>query len=207
MPDIVEVLLREHREVDAILEQLEQEEGDLEQLKTTLIEQLWAHAEAESDVVYPAIREALPDLEDVVADGEAEHEHAEQALEQLAGLAAGAPGFDGLIAAIAGEVRHHVEEEEQDMLPRFREAVDQATLDELGERFLARKQEILERGATPASQRGGGASSAGATGGGAGDLQSMTVEELYDRAKQAGISGRSDMTKDELIDALESQGG
>ena len=203
MPDIVDVLMQEHREVDAILEQLEQEQGDLEQLKTKLIEELWSHAEAESDVVYPVIVEVLPDLEEIVDDGEAEHEHAEEALQQLAGLSPGDPGFDGLIAAIAGEVRHHVEEEEQEMLPKFREAADQALLDELGERFLARKQEILARGAmSGADRRAKGGGSAAAAGG----LDDLTKEDLYERAKDAGIEGRSDMTKDELIEALQAGG-
>ncbi|MGR3374415.1 Rho termination factor N-terminal domain-containing protein [Pseudooceanicola sp.] len=32
--------------------------------------------------------------------------------------------------------------------------------------------------------------------------EEWTKEELYDRAQEIGIEGRSDMTKDELIDAL-----
>jgi hypothetical protein len=33
-------------------------------------------------------------------------------------------------------------------------------------------------------------------------LQDRTKEELYNEAKEIGIEGRSDMTKDELIDAI-----
>ena len=32
--------------------------------------------------------------------------------------------------------------------------------------------------------------------------EEWTKDDLYDRAKEVGIDGRSDMTKDELIDAL-----
>ncbi|MDK2766554.1 MULTISPECIES: DUF7218 family protein [unclassified Sphingomonas] len=35
-------------------------------------------------------------------------------------------------------------------------------------------------------------------------LEDRTKEELYDEAKEIGIEGRSDMTKDELIDAIRS---
>jgi DNA end-binding protein Ku len=43
-----------------------------------------------------------------------------------------------------------------------------------------------------------------ASGGGtADDLQEMTREELYEEAQRRDIGGRSKMTKDELIDALQ----
>jgi len=38
--------------------------------------------------------------------------------------------------------------------------------------------------------------------GGEGAYEKWTKEELYEKAKEVGIDGRSDMTKDELIGAL-----
>ncbi|HMQ27105.1 MAG TPA: Rho termination factor N-terminal domain-containing protein [Acidimicrobiales bacterium] len=42
----------------------------------------------------------------------------------------------------------------------------------------------------------------GRRGGEGESYEDRTKEELYDRAKEIGIEGRSDMSKDELIDAL-----
>ncbi|MBJ3761612.1 Rho termination factor N-terminal domain-containing protein [Maribius pontilimi] len=42
----------------------------------------------------------------------------------------------------------------------------------------------------------------GEKGGSAPPYEDWTKDELYERAQEIGIEGRSDMTKDELIDAL-----
>ena len=45
-------------------------------------------------------------------------------------------------------------------------------------------------------------SSTGRRGGTAGQYEDRSKQELYDKAKEVGIEGRSKMTKDQLIDAL-----
>ena len=45
-------------------------------------------------------------------------------------------------------------------------------------------------------------SEVGQRGGEAEDYEDRTKEELYERAQEVGIEGRSDMSKDELIKAL-----
>jgi len=49
-----------------------------------------------------------------------------------------------------------------------------------------------------------GRSEVGRRGGEHGDYEDWTVDDLRDRAREIGIDGRSDMTKDALIHALRS---
>lgn len=47
--------------------------------------------------------------------------------------------MDGLIAAMIGEVRHHVEEEEEQILPAFADAATNQRLSDLGQQFTEAK--------------------------------------------------------------------
>ena len=58
-----------------------------------------------------------------------------------------------------------------------------------------------DKAARIANARAGG-EDVGEKGGKAEDYEDRTKEELEDRARELGIEGRSEMDKDELIDAL-----
>jgi hypothetical protein len=58
-----------------------------------------------------------------------------------------------------------------------------------------------EKAARIANAKAGG-TDVSKKGGESGDYEDWTVDDLHDRAAELEIEGRSDMTKDELIDAL-----
>jgi len=188
--DVIDLIEHDHREVEQLFARLEAG-GDQDALLRQVAEELIAHSKAEEEVVYPAITAAASEEKEDVKDGTAEHHHIEHMLEQLLQQGADAPGSDGAIAAVVAETRHHVEEEEHDILPAFREASTAEQRAELGRRFTEAKERA--RGSA-------GASGSGSGGGAAGD---KTRDELYEEAKEADVKGRSSMTKDELARALD----
>jgi hypothetical protein len=142
MSGVITLIKEDHRKVEAVFKKLEKAEPEeIKGLLDQVAELLLPHSKAEERVVYPAIKATAPDEGEDVDDGVAEHHHVEEALRELMAADPSAPGTDGLIAALIGEVRHHVEEEEGEILPAFAEAADNAQLGELGEEFTAAKEQ------------------------------------------------------------------
>jgi hemerythrin-like domain-containing protein len=143
MAGVVTLIKEDHRKLEALFKQLESEPDDVRAVLRQVAELLVPHSKAEEQVVYPAIKSTSPEESEEVDDGIAEHHHVEEVLDQLLSGDPEAPGADGLIAAMIGEVRHHVEEEEQDILPKFADAATNQQLSELGERFQEAKDRAL----------------------------------------------------------------
>ena len=141
MPGVITLIKDDHKKLEAVFKQLEAAEpADTPPLLRQVAELLIPHSKAEEQVVYPAIKAAAPDEQSDVDDGLAEHHHVEQTLRTLLDSDPESPGVDGLIAAMIGEVRHHVEEEEEQILPAFGKAASNTELSELADRFTEAKE-------------------------------------------------------------------
>ena len=185
MPDVVDLIKAQHKTVDALLEQAQSAEGtDIRDLLVQVRDLLEPHSDAEEAFVYPAIRERDTREASQVRDGVAEHHHIDFLLKQLLTEKPGGPGYDGKLAAFVGELRHHVEEEENELLPVLSEKASDAERESMGARFM---EETGDDGSALAPRAGG-----------------PTKQELYEKAKKQGIEGRSSMTKDELARAVDS---
>jgi hemerythrin superfamily protein len=141
--DLVSVIVADHREVEQVFKELESGDGTPEHrrdLVDHVIAELVRHSVAEEMYMYPAAREHLPDG-DKVADHELqEHAEAEKIMKELDGLDASDARFDELVGKLISEVRHHIEEEEGDLLPRLQEACSSSRLQELGDKVTSAKQ-------------------------------------------------------------------
>ena len=70
------------------------------------------------------------------------------------------------------------------------------------EQYEALRREGASKEKAARIANAGDRSSTGSKGGQSGSYEDWTKDELEDRAKEIGIEGRSNMSKDELIDAL-----
>ena len=90
--------------------------------------------------MYPAVRESLPDGDDIADHEIAEHAEAEQVMKDLEGVNPAEPRFDELLGKLISEVRNHMQEEEAELLPRLAESCSADQLRDLGRKVLAAKR-------------------------------------------------------------------
>ena len=83
-----------------------------------MIELLTVHTYIENEVMYPRVRELLPDLEDDVLESYEEHHVADVLVMELSLMKPEDERFTAKMTVLIENVRHHIEEEEDDGSPR-----------------------------------------------------------------------------------------
>jgi hemerythrin superfamily protein len=194
-PDVVTSIKNDHRLLEGLFAQLQAGKGDRAALVTEVAARLTAHSRAEEEEVYPAIKNVARDKQRDVDHAYEEHQEAEHLLRKVENLI-GSPHFDEALEEFVAAVKHHVEEEESQVLPALEKAVDAGALRRLGETFEQSRAEELRRA---------GYDEPGDADAIAPDLHNATRDELYALARQADIPGRSSMNKEELARALNEQ--
>ena len=109
------------------------------QLVDRMIELLTVHTYIENEVMYPRVRELLPQLEDDVLESYEEHHVADVLVSELAAMKADDERFTAKATVLIENVRHHMEEEEQDWFPKVREGLGRKVLQQLGAEMLEAK--------------------------------------------------------------------
>jgi hypothetical protein len=135
--DVIEVLEQDHREVEEMFAELEALRGASSE------EDLARRKDLADQVTIELVRHSV--AEEKVSKEEAEHareEHAqaEETLARLEKLDADDPGFDDELATLMGEIRHHIEDEEDGMFADMRRTLDPDELRRLGSRVEAFKK-------------------------------------------------------------------
>src|SRR3954463_1343917 len=147
--DPIALIEGDHRLVDALFEHYERlgAEGDSDERRRTvhsIIEELRLHAAIEEQLLYPAIQEALGEPGDeLVEKSLLEHAEAKETLDEIEALDVTTHVFHERVTALIEEVRHHVDEEEQELLPKLREALDSQVLERLAEEPQSAKLTLL----------------------------------------------------------------
>jgi len=114
----IDLLKRQHREVEELFEQIRQAEGGARaRLCAKLAEDLTVHANLEEQIFYPEA--AARGLETQVERSVHEHSEVKEQISLLLDLKHSDPRLLETVARIEFLVKKHVEEEERQMFPQF----------------------------------------------------------------------------------------
>ena len=138
------LLKQDHGNVEELFHRFETAKPDdveeLARVRDLVIEHLSRHAVVEEQVFYPAIRAKLGDENSfTVLEGLEEHHAAKAMLSELEKLAPTHERFRAKFTVIIENVRHHIEEEENDMFPLVRDNFTVEELNEMGEQMESAK--------------------------------------------------------------------
>ncbi|HQR90795.1 MAG: hemerythrin [Novosphingobium sp. 35-62-5] len=141
-PDAISLLEADHREVDDYFEQYETLTDDAAKkaLADKICLALKVHAQIEEELLYPPAREETGDGH-LIDEAIVEHMGAKTLIAQIEASAPGQPLYDARVKVLGEQVRHHVEEEEQELFPEVR--ATGLDLDALGAKLTARKAELM----------------------------------------------------------------
>ncbi len=103
------------------------------------------HTYIENEVMYPRVRELLPELEDDVLESYEEHHVADVLVVELAAMKPDDERFAAKTTVLIENVRHHIEEEEQEWFPKVREGLGRKVLQEIGAEMLEARKKAPRR--------------------------------------------------------------
>jgi hemerythrin superfamily protein len=140
--DLIDAIVSDHRQAEGVFDEIEAS-GDA-RLRRELVEhvitELVRHSVAEEMYLYPTARKVLPDGDELADHEIAEHAEAEKVMKAIEQTDADDPEFGRLVAELIADIRHHLRDEETDLLPRLRSACDAEELRELGRKFEQSKK-------------------------------------------------------------------
>lgn len=134
MPDVIELLEHDHREVEEMFAEFAAATTakDKRTIADKVIIELVRHSEAEEQAVYPLMAKKIDGGKALVEHEIDEHSKAERLMKKMDGMDADDPELAVLMGQLKTAILEHIREEENEAFPKLRQAVDQSELDTLG---------------------------------------------------------------------------
>jgi hemerythrin superfamily protein len=181
--DALELLTADHNRVRGLFSRFQAAEGENDaqaaSLAAKIFEELEIHTKIEEEIFYPVVTKLNDEIHELVTEGLEEHHVVDELMTEAKGLSPSDEQWAAKVKVLIENVEHHAEEEEQEMFPKVRKAMDKDARTGLGERLEARKAEL---GAPTAA-----------------DKEHFSTEDLNRLAREQEIPGRSTMKREELL--------
>jgi hemerythrin superfamily protein len=143
----IAILKKDHDDVKELFNKFEKAESPTKREKMIIeaITALKAHAVLEEEIFYPAVRAHVG--KKIMNEADEEHHVAKVLIAELDSGSRADDHREAKFTVLAESVRHHIKEEENQMLPKAKEL--DMDFEALGREMLARKRELLADGFPP----------------------------------------------------------
>ena len=151
--DAIVLLKKDHQEMRKLFRDFEKAGENATATKgrvaTKILEALTVHTYIENEVMYPRVRELLPDLEDDVLESYEEHPVADLLVMELSVMKPDGERFVPKMTVLIENVEHHMDEEEHEWFPKVREGLGRKQLQEIGDELAERKKTAPRKPTSP----------------------------------------------------------
>ncbi|HET9893424.1 MAG TPA: hemerythrin domain-containing protein [Streptosporangiaceae bacterium] len=134
--DAITMLKAEHRDIRRLFREFRRTTDRAVKTRAKLvgqiIELLTVHTYVENEVLYPSVRELLPELEEEMLESYEEHHVADVLCVELAAMSPDNDHFEAKTVVLIETVSHHIQEEEGERFPKIRAGLSRTQLLQLG---------------------------------------------------------------------------
>ena len=144
------LLKEDHERVKALFERFEEAKGRAAKIRIVreALAELKVHAALEEELFYPAVRK--PVGKEIMNEADEEHHVAKLLIAELDAMDGTESHFDAKFQVLAENVRHHIEEEESEMLPKAEKV--KVDFEALAEKMRRRKERLVTGGVPPVGE-------------------------------------------------------
>jgi Hemerythrin HHE cation binding domain len=140
MTDVFEVLTIDHQQVKLVLTELGAAAGDLEKLAERLVVEESRHEAAEETYFWPAVREKLPNGDELADTALHQEQEGKEVLDALRKATPGDPDFLRLVDTFTSAGQEHIAFEELQVWPALRTVLSSDGAGELGSKIEMAKK-------------------------------------------------------------------
>jgi hypothetical protein len=146
--DALTLIRQDHQEVQELFKRFENssDQREKQRIAEQALMELDVHATVEEEIFYPSMRrmnQGESETSEMMNEAEEEHHVAEMLIDELRAMRQVDDRFEAKFKVLAEAVKHHIQEEESEMLPKAAE-VGRDRLETIGEEMAERKMELME---------------------------------------------------------------
>jgi hemerythrin superfamily protein len=147
--NVTTILKKDHRMVSGLMMTLQMTPRINGTVRKTLFEQirtsLLVHAQAEEEILYPAMQTLMLADQSMVSEAYREHQKIKDLLTDLGTMDPVSDAFDVKFKDLKGTIEHHVEEEENEMFAMLKQRMSVEEQQHLGQRIHDRKMSLKSK--------------------------------------------------------------